>query len=250
MSGMARRNSGHAGKQLKFSLNPLRWFWRILFWAFFALVFLQLWYLAHIAVWAHVNPSSTSFMQTRLAEIQKTEPDFQLKQDWVAYEKISVNLKRAVIAAEDSGFMAHNGVEMQAIELAIKRNARRGKVTHGGSTITQQLAKNLFLTSKRSYLRKAQELVIALMIEAIWDKRRILEVYLNVVEWGNGVYGAQAGARHHFGTYASRLDAYQAARMAAMLPAPRYFDKRRNSPFLARKTTTLQKRMVQVAVPK
>ena len=166
------------------------------------------------------------------------------------YDKISLNLKRAVIAAEDSGFMTHKGVEMEAIQLAIKRNERRGRVTHGGSTITQQLAKNLFLTSKRSYIRKGQELVIALMIEALWDKRRILEVYLNVVEWGNGVYGAQAGAKHHYGVSAAQLSSYQAARMAGMLPAPRYFDKRRNSPFLARKTGTLQKRMYQVTVPK
>ncbi|HEX4917003.1 MAG TPA: monofunctional biosynthetic peptidoglycan transglycosylase [Limnobacter sp.] len=230
--------------------NPFRWLWRLFFWAFCAVVLLQLWYLGQIAVWTHVNPSSTSFMQSRLEEIRKTEPGFQLKHEWVPYEDISLNLKRAVVAAEDSGFVDHKGVEMEAIELAIQRNARRGRVTHGGSTITQQLAKNLFLTPKRSYVRKGQELVIALMIEALWDKRRILEVYLNVVEWGNGVYGAQAGARHHFGVNAKQLSTYQAARMAGMLPAPRYFDKRKNSPYLARKTGTIQKRMYQVAVPK
>ncbi|MBU0541350.1 MAG: monofunctional biosynthetic peptidoglycan transglycosylase [Gammaproteobacteria bacterium] len=246
---MARRKSSPGGSKRKFSLNPLVWLWRIFFWGFCAVVLLQLWYLAQIAVWTHVNPSSTSFMQTRLAEIRKTEPGFQLKHEWVPYDKISLNLKRAVIAAEDSGFMTHKGVEMEAIQLAIKRNERRGRVTHGGSTITQQLAKNLFLTSKRSYIRKGQELVIALMIEALWDKRRILEVYLNVVEWGNGVYGAQAGAKHHYGVGAAQLSSYQAARMAGMLPAPRYFDKRRNSRFLARKTGTLQKRMYQVTVP-
>jgi monofunctional glycosyltransferase len=212
-------------------------------------VLLQLWYLAHIAVWTHVNPGSTSFMKIRLAEIRKTKPGFKLEHDWVPYNQISVNLKRAVVAAEDSGFMDHKGVEMEAIELALERNARRGKVTHGGSTITQQLAKNLFLTSKRSYIRKGQELLIALMIEAMWNKRRILEVYLNVVEWGNGVYGAQAGAQHHYGVSAAKLSSAQAARMAGMLPAPRYFDKRGNSPFLARKAATLQKRMYQVTVP-
>jgi len=246
---MARKKTS-SGSKRKFSLNPFVWLWRIFFWGFFAIVLLQLWYLAQIAVWTHVNPSGTSFMNTRLAEIRKTEPGFQLKHEWVPYDQISLNLKRAVIAAEDSGFMTHKGVEMEAIQLAIKRNERRGRVTHGGSTITQQLAKNLFLTSKRSYIRKGQELIIALMIEAVWDKRRILEVYLNVVEWGNGVYGAQAGAKHHFGVSASQLSSYQAARMAGMLPAPRYFDKRRNSPFLARKTGTLQKRMYQVTVPK
>lgn len=249
MNAMARRKTNTVSRR-EFSLNPLVWLWRIFFWGFFAVVLLQLWYLAQIAMWAHVNPNSTSFMQTRLAEIRETEPGFQLKHEWVPYDQISLNLKRAVIAAEDSGFMNHKGVEMEAIELALKRNARRGKVTHGGSTITQQLAKNLFLTSKRSYIRKGQELVIALMIEAVWDKRRILEVYLNVVEWGNGVYGAQAGAQHHYGVSAAQLSTYQAARMAGMLPAPRYFDKRRNSPFLARKAGTLQKRMYQVTVPK
>lgn len=249
MNAMAHKKN-LTGNKRKFSLNPFVWLWRIVFWGFCAIVLLQLWFLAQIAVWTHVNPGSTSFMQIRLNEVRKTDPGFQLKQEWVPYDKISLNLKRAVIAAEDSGFMDHKGVEIAAIELAIKRNARRGRVTHGGSTITQQLAKNLFLTGRRSYIRKGQELVIALMIEALWDKRRILEVYLNVVEWGNGVYGAQAAAKHHFGTNAAQLSSYQAARMAGMLPAPRYFDQRKNSPFLARKTGTLQRRMYQVAVPK
>ena len=154
--------------------NPFRWLWRLFFWAFCAVVLLQLWYLGQIAVWTHVNPSSTSFMQNRLEEIRKTDPGFRLKHTWVPYEDISLNLKRAVVAAEDSGFVDHRGVEMEAIELAIKRNARRGRVTHGGSTITQQLAKNLFLTPKRSYIRKGQELVIALMIEALKLQRIVL----------------------------------------------------------------------------
>lgn len=234
----------------KMSFNPLRWLWRILFWAFCAVVLLQLWYLAQITFWAKFNPSSTSFMNSRLEEMRKDNPSATLKHQWVPYEQISMNLKRAVVAAEDSGFMDHKGVEMEAIELAIKRNQRRGRVTHGGSTITQQLAKNLFLTSKRSYIRKGQELVIAFMLEAIWGKRRILEVYLNVVEWGNGVYGAQAAAQYYYSVNASQLGAYQAARMAGMLPAPRYFDRRRASPFLARKAGTIQARLYQVAVPK
>ena len=112
---MARRKSSPGGSKRKFSLNPLVWLWRIFFWGFCAIVLLQLWYLAQIAVWTHVNPSSTSFMQTRLAEIRKTEPGFQLKHEWVPYDKISLNLKRAVIAAEDSGFMTHKGVEMEAM---------------------------------------------------------------------------------------------------------------------------------------
>ena len=233
----------------KFRFQPLRWIWRLFFWSFSALFVLQLWFLGHVVWWTHFNPKTSSFMDTRLSQLRKTDPAARLQHTWVPYGQISLNLKRAVIAAEDSGFLTHQGFEIEAIELAIKRNQQRGKVTHGGSTITQQLAKNLFLSSNRSYVRKAQELMIALMIEAVWDKRRILEVYLNVVEWGNGVYGAQAAAKHHFGVSAKQLSAYQASKMAAMLPAPRYFDRNPGSGFLARKTGTLQRRMYQVAVP-
>lgn len=247
---MAKPNSNKVKQGGRFRFRPFYWLWLLFFYAFCALVLLQLWYLGQIAVWTKVNPSNTSFMQTRLAELRKENPRATLKHEWVSYDNIALNLKRAVVAAEDSGFVNHKGFEPEAIELAIKRNARRGKVTNGGSTITQQLAKNLFLTGKRSYLRKGQELVIALMIEAVWDKRRILEVYLNVVEWGNGVYGAQAAAQHHFGVNAQQLSAYQSARLASMLPAPRYYDKRRNSPYLERKTGTIVRRLNQVAVPK
>lgn len=228
------------------------WGWskKIVFWGFFALVLLQLWYLAQIAFWARFNPSSTSFMNIRLEALREADPNAQLKHRWVTYDQMSLSLKRAVVAAEDSGFMAHKGVDMDAMEQAFKRNNRRGKVTHGGSTITQQLAKNLFLTGKRSYLRKGQELIIAFMLEAVWSKRRILEVYLNVVEWGNGVYGAQAAAQYYYGVNASQLGGAQSARLAGMLPAPTYFDKRRNSPFLARKSGTIQAWLNQVSVPR
>ena len=237
-------------KNGSFQFRPFRWLGLLLFWAFCAVVLLQLWYLAQITYWARFNPGNTSFMNIRLQEMRQTDPRAQLKHQWVPYDQINLNLKRAVVAAEDSGFMDHMGVEPEAIELALKRNLRRGKVTHGGSTITQQLAKNLFLTGKRSYLRKAQELMIAFMLEAVWGKRRILEVYLNVVEWGNGVYGAQAASRYYYGVDAAQLNPAQAARMAGMLPAPRYFDKRRGSPFLARKTGAIQARLYQVMVPR
>lgn len=228
------------------------WMWskRLVFWAFCAFVLLQLWYLGQIAFWSKFNPSSTSFMNTRLEEMRDTDPNAKLKHQWVPYEQISINLKRAVIASEDSGFLEHKGVDFDAMQQAFARNSRKGHVTHGGSTITQQLAKNLFLTSKRSYLRKGQEFIIALMLEAVWSKRRILEVYLNVVEWGNGVYGAQAAAQYYYGINASQLGSGQAAKMAGMLPAPRYFDKKRGSSFLARKTSTIQARMGQVTVPR
>ena len=226
------------------------WFRLILLWAFLAVLGLQLWYFSHIVVWTFVNPGHTSFMQTRLAEMRTVTFDAHLTQNWVPYDRIALNLKRAVVAAEDANFVNHAGYEMQAIENAMQRNARKGRVTHGGSTITQQLAKNLFLSSSRSYLRKGQELVIAFMLEAVWSKQRILEVYLNVVEWGNGVYGAQAAAQYYYGVDASELSAYQAAKLAGMLPAPRYFDRNRNSKFLAKKAGTLTRRMTQVYVPR
>lgn len=226
------------------------WFGRIVMWSVMAFVLLQLWYFAHIVIWARVNPSMTSFMETRLAQLRQKDPKAQLTQQWVPYEQISLNLKRAVVASEDSNFVNHNGVEVDAIEEAMKRNARGGRVIHGGSTITQQLAKNLFLTSRRSYIRKGQELLIAFMLEAVWSKHRILEVYLNTAEWGNGIYGAQAAAQHYFRVNASQLSSFQAAKMASMLPAPRYFDRHPGSNFLARKTATVQMRMYQVYVPR
>ncbi|MDX1670479.1 MAG: monofunctional biosynthetic peptidoglycan transglycosylase [Limnobacter sp.] len=228
----------------------LKWIGRLALWLFLGLLALQFWFFAHIIFWHKSNPSSTSFMDLRLSQLQAKNPNATLKHQWVAYSQISNHLKRAVIAAEDSGFTQHHGVEWKAIESALERNLERGKVTHGGSTITQQLAKNLFLSPERSYIRKAQELVIALMIEATWSKQRILEVYLNVVEWGNGVFGAQAAALHYYGVGAGALGSYQSARLAGMLPSPRYFDRNRGSQFLARKTGTIQARMHMVAIPR
>lgn len=218
-------------------------------WVFLLILTLQLWYLANVVIWGNHNPSSTSFMDLRLRELRVDQPDAQLQHSWVPYEQISNHLKQAVIAAEDSGFVEHFGVEWEAIESAFERNLKKGKVTHGGSTITQQLAKNLFLSPQKSYFRKAQELVIALMIEAFWDKRRILEVYLNVVEWGDGVFGAQAASMYYFDKNASELSSYQAARLASKLPSPRYFDKNRDSAFLARKITSIKSRMHMVVIP-
>lgn len=227
------------------------WFWvrRLVLWFMLGWVLLQFWYFAHVIAWTKLNPRSTSFMEIRLSQLRDQKSDAQLQHQWIEYSQISSNLKRAVVASEDSGFVDHFGVEWDAIESAMERNLKRGKVTHGGSTITQQLAKNLFLTPSKSYLRKGQELLIAFMIELTWSKKRILEVYLNVVEWGNGVFGAQAAAKHYYGVSASQLSGWQAARMASMLPAPRFFDRNRGSRFLARKTGTIQARMYQVAVP-
>lgn len=164
-------------------------------------------------------------MAIRLAELQANNPQARLQYQWVPYDKISINLKRAVVASEDDKFMDHNGFDWDGIEYALKKNQRKGKRVAGGSTISQQLAKNLFLSPSRSYIRKLQEAAITLMLESFWDKRRILEVYLNVVEWGNGVFGAEAGARKQFGQSAASLGEYQAVRMAVMLPSPRRFER-------------------------
>ncbi len=141
-------------------------------------------------------------------------------------------------------------MDIEGIEKALKKNEKKGKVVAGGSTISQQLAKNLFLSGERSYVRKGQEAVITLMLEQMMPKRRILEIYLNVIEWGEGVYGAEAAARHYYRSSAAGLSPYQAARLAAMVPRPRYFEKRPNSPYLARQAATIEARMVQVSVPK
>ncbi len=167
----------------------------------------------------------------------------------MTYAQISPQLGRAVIAAEDARFTSHEGVDWEAIEKAIDDNRSKGRVVRGGSTITMQLAKNLFLSGERSYVRKAQEVVITYMIEAVMSKRRILEIYLNVAEWGEGVFGAEAAARHYWNVPASQLGVTQAATLAAMLPRPRYFDRNRDSPLLARRVEFVQRWMGGVALP-
>jgi len=213
------------------------------------LLALQLWFLMHVIMWREVNPSSTRFMREQLAVLQERNPSAKLEHRWVAYDRLSVHLKRAVIASEDAKFPDHDGVDWNAIEQAMERNAKRGRTAFGGSTITMQLAKNLFLSGERSYLRKAQELVIAYMMEATMSKRRILEIYLNVAEWGVGVFGAEAAARHHFGVSAAQLTPAQAARLAAMLPRPRYYDRHRDSTLLTRQAAIVQRRMPAIEVP-
>lgn len=185
----------------------------------------QLWFLVHILYWKQTNPAESSFMAIRLAELRERDPGARLKHQWVDYDRISIHLKRAVVAAEDDHFLNHNGFDWDGIRYALQKNKRRGQSVAGGSTISQQLAKNLFLSPSRSYIRKAQEAVITVMLETFWDKRRILEVYLNVVEWGDGVFGAEAAAQHYFQTPAANLTANQAARIAVLLPNPRRFER-------------------------
>jgi len=210
---------------------------------------MQLWFLMHVIMWREVDPTSTSFMRQQLQVLRERNPKAQLQHRWVDYDRISVHVKRAVIASEDSRFPEHDGVDWEAIEKAFEKNTRRGGVAFGGSTITMQLAKNLFLSGDRSYLRKAQELVIAYMLEALMSKRRILEIYLNVAEWGVGVFGVETAARHHFNVSAAQLDPAQAARLAAMLPRPRYYDQNRGSAALSRRAGIVQRRMAGVEVP-
>jgi len=209
----------------------------------------QVWFLAHIMYWVKHNPDMTSVMETRLTALRQTSPRAKLERRWIDYSRTSINIKRAVVVAEDAKFVDHEGFDWEGIQRAQRTNQRLGKVVAGGSTITQQLAKNLFLTGERSLLRKGQEAVITAMLETVMEKRRILEIYLNVVEWGEGVFGADAAARHYFGVSASALSVSQAARLAAMLPRPRYYDRNRASAHLARYAEIIEKRMGSARVP-
>ena len=206
-------------------------------------------YYARIWWWIDHNPRSTAFMDQRLDALRAKDAKALLKQEWVNYPRIAQSLKLAVIAAEDTSFVDHEGFDWKGIEKALEKNQKKGKVVAGGSTITQQLAKNLFLSGERSYLRKGQEALITWMIESQMDKDRILEIYLNVVEWGNGVFGAEAAARHYFNISAAQLSREQAARLAAMLPRPQFYDRNRNSPYLASRVPVILQRMNQVEAP-
>ncbi len=219
----------------------------ILFFVWLALY--QVWIFAHICWWVHFNPHSSAFMEERLEIIQEDKPETELKHQWVPYAQLSKNLKRAVIASEDAKFIDHEGFDWEGIEKAFDKNLKKGKIVAGGSTISQQLAKNLFLSSKRTPWRKGQEAIITLMLESVMSKRRILEIYLNVIEWGNGVFGAQAAAKYYFKTSAKNISPYQAAKLAAMIPNPRFYDKHRSTRFLNRRTATIQARMRLVEIP-
>ena len=236
---------------------------------------LQLFFLGRIALMAVVAPESTAFQRSEAWQIATNgranakrgeSPGWQ--QEWVPYDRIADTLKRAVIASEDAEFVYHRGVEWEAIERARAHNARAEEIAarraaqvrargrepapvkvHGGSTITQQLAKNLLLSGERTLLRKAQEVVLATTLEMLLSKRRILEIYLNSVEWGEGVFGAEAAARHYFGKPAARLSANEAARLAVMLPSPKAFERRPNSPYLNGRVATIVARMPAAELP-
>ena len=210
----------------------------------------QLWLFAHVLWWINHNPASSAFMEAGLARMQGKNPDAELRHQWVPYEKISVHLKRAIVAAEDSTFLDHEGFDVEGIQAAVEKNLKKGRLVAGGSTISQQLAKNLFLSGERSFMRKGQEAVITLMIETTWSKRRILEVYLNIIEWGNGIYGAEAAARRYYKTSAAVLGPDQAARLAAMVPNPRWFENHRSSRKYQRRVATIRSHMAYAQVPR
>ncbi|MDP2369790.1 transglycosylase domain-containing protein [Rhodoferax sp.] len=230
---------------------------------------LQLFFVARIGAMAVFNPESTAFQRSEAWRLANEKASFRWRQQWRAYPDISANLKRAVIASEDDGFVSHDGIDWTALEKAWKKNAQveaqmnrkaaadagKGKPTSkapkvvGGSTITQQLAKNLFLSGERTLLRKGQEMVLTLMLETLLSKQRILEIYLNSVEWGEGVFGAEAAAQHYFRKSAAALGPLEAARLAAMLPRPKYFEKLPHSNYLSERANTLAARISSAELP-
>jgi len=232
------------GKSLK------RWVWRLTLVLASAVLLYQLWILSHIVYWNFYNPSSSAFMQERLDVMQKKKPEAVLQYQWVPYEKISPHLKRAIIAAEDGKFLQHEGFDFEAIQKAYEKNLEKGKFVRGGSTISQQLAKNLFLSGRKTPWRKIEEAIITLMLENVMSKRRILEIYLNKIEWGNGVFGAEAASRYYYGVSASALTSKQAARLAAMVPSPRFYDLNRNTPWLLKNADIIFNRMASTSIPR
>ncbi len=238
----------------------LRWLVLLLL----ALLALQLFFVLRIATMAVLDPQSTAFQRSEAWRIQMEQDRLQWRQQWVSYGQISDNLKRAVIASEDDGFSNHDGVDWDALEKAWQKNAKaeartaknaaaakagRAPKVVGGSTITQQLAKNLFLSGERTLLRKGQEFVLTLLLETLLSKQRILEIYLNSVEWGEGVFGAEAAAQRYFRKPAAKLTALEAARLAVMLPRPRYFEKLPNSGYLAERAAVIVERLPNAQLP-
>jgi monofunctional biosynthetic peptidoglycan transglycosylase len=230
-------------------LGPARWIAYGISVLGIALFATQLFYFVQIGIWTTVNPSSTAFMRSDAWRLKAERPDLSVQRTWVPYDQISRNLKRAIIASEDANFASNNGYETDAILQAWEKNKARGRIVAGGSTISQQLARNLFLSREKSYIRKAQELVITAMLEFWMDKERIFEIYLNSVEWGNGVYGAEAAAHYYYRSSAAKLTAWQSARLAVMLPRRRYFDEHRNSAYLAQRTGVIARRMGAAELP-
>jgi len=195
------------------------------------------------------NPSTTAFMELRAREAEKAGKKPRTVQRWVAYERISPSLKRAVIVAEDAAFFQHEGIDFDELEKSVEDSWRKGTRMRGGSTITQQLAKNLYLSPSRNPIRKVEEFLIARRLEAELSKRRILELYLNVIEWGDGVWGAEAAARTYFQVSAAELGPDQSALLAASIINPRRYSPARPSRFLLRRQELIRQRMGDVEPP-
>ena len=231
---------------------------RLLMWVLLAGVGLQLYFLARIVMLRYIDPGSTAFERSQITQLLHNEQNLRWRQAWMPASRINSSLSRAVIASEDDLFASHDGVQWQAIEKAWQRNEKaqsrsssNGKAPKvvGGSTITQQLAKNLFLSGERNFLRKGQELLITLALESCLSKQRILEIYLNHVEWGKGVFGAEAAARHYFSKPAAQLTPWESARLAVMLPRPKYFEKLPQSPYLTDRSQVILGRMGAAVLP-
>ncbi len=244
---------------------------RLLLLLMLSAVSLQLYFVGRIALMAVLDPESTAFQRSEAWQVARNTGELKWRQQWVPYASLPVTLKRAVIASEDASFIEHEGVDVEALEKAWEKNTRAEQRASqaaskldatrpnaqtakppkivGGSTITQQLAKNLLLSGERTLLRKGQELALTLLLEAFLNKQRILEIYLNNVEWGEGIFGAEAAAQHYYRKPAARLTAYEAARLAVMLPRPKYFETRSNSGYLSSRASTIAARMNGVEVP-
>ena len=243
----------------------MRAFGRWLLLLLLALLGLQLFFALRILTMNWIAPESTTFQRSQAWQIVNRQGVLPWRQEPVPISAVASTLQRAVIASEDGAFTQHNGVWWQSLEKAWEKNAKAKAQAEkraqrqpdkpvvmkivGGSTITQQLAKNLFLSGERTLLRKGQELMLTLALETFLSKRRILEIYLNSVEWGEGVFGAEAAAQHYFRKSASRLNAWEAARLAVMLPRPRYFEKLAQSTYLASRAETIMARMNDVVLP-
>lgn len=250
MTALGQRRSGLARRARLTARRLVRsaWFWTLLVAA--ALAIPAALVLAPAALhfddirrYGDRAPHSTAFMDARQAA------GARLDHRWVAYERIAPALKHAVVVAEDARFVDHAGIDWQAVERALRRNLRADGIVRGASTISQQLAKNLFLSERRTYLRKAREAALALLIERTLDKRRILELYLNLIEWGDGVFGAEAAARHYYGVSASQLSRWQAAMLAARIPRPRYYDRAGPTGYLHQRAAQIAEWMPHARTP-
>ena len=205
----------------------------------------QLWIFASLAWWRYKPVETTMFMRIDYW----SEPSKPIQHEWRVYDEISEYMKKAIVAAEDGKFMQHHGFDWDGIQAALERNNDTGKVVAGGSTISQQLAKNLFLYNKRSFIRKGQEAIATWMMERMWSKERILEVYLNSVEFGDNIYGVEAATQHYFGKSSRSLSREQAVFLAAILPNPKYYQDHQNDRKLQNRERMIRKYMRYSDIP-